>query len=89
MPQVEVPSRYRVPTKGEALIDVEGGTVRECIEAVESRYPGFQELILDRHGDLNRYVRLFLNGEQLPRDAVDAPVASSDRLQVLASAAGG
>ena len=89
MPQVEVPSRYRVPTKGEALIDVEGATVRECIEAVESRYPGFQELILDRRGDLNRYVKLFLNGEQLPRDAIDAPVALSDRLQVLASAAGG
>ena len=41
MPQVEVPSRYRVPTKGQRLIDVEGRTVRECIEAVEAQYPGF------------------------------------------------
>ena len=47
MPEVEVPSRYRVPTKGEALIKVEASTVRGCIEAVEARYPGFGELIID------------------------------------------
>ena len=47
MPHVHIPSRYRVPTKGEGRIEVDAGTVRACIEAVEARYPGFQELIFD------------------------------------------
>lgn len=89
MPHVEVPSRYRVPTRGEARIEVEAGTVRECIEAVEARYPGFQELILDAKGDLQRFVRLFVNGDELPRDALETPVGADDRVQVLAAAAGG
>ena len=89
MPEVEVPSRYRVPTKGEALIEVDAPTVRSCIEAVEKRYPGFQELILDRKGELNRFVKLFLNGDQLDGDALDTPVKGSDRVSVVASAAGG
>jgi len=89
MPHVEVPSRYRVPTRGEARIEVAGGTVRACIEAVEAAYPGFQELVFDSRGELQRFVRLFVNGDLLPRDALDAPVAGDDTVAIVASAAGG
>jgi len=89
VPQVHVPRRYRVPTKGEGEIEVSGGTVRECIEAVEARYPGFQELILDSKGRLRHFSKLFLNGELLDRDALDTPVARNDIVAVLAQAAGG
>jgi molybdopterin synthase sulfur carrier subunit len=89
MPEVEVPSRYRGPTLGEQLIEVEGNTVRGCIDAVEARYPGFRELIFDARGDLRRFVRLFVNGDALATDAVDAPVGKRDRVQILAARAGG
>ncbi len=89
MPKVEVPPRYRGPTSGLGLIEVDADTVRSCIEAVEIAHPGFRELILDSEGNVRRFVRLFVNGEALDRDAVDAPVAEADRIQVLAAAAGG
>jgi molybdopterin converting factor small subunit len=89
MPQVEIPPRYRGPTNGRSQIDVDGNTVRRCIEAVEVQYPGILELVFDADGELRRYVRLFVNDEALDRDAVDAPVAASDRVQILASVAGG
>lgn len=89
MPVVEVPSRYRVPTRGEGRIEVEARTVRECIVAVEARYPGFEELIIDAKGGLHRFVRLFVNGDELPRDALDTPVAADDSVAILAAAAGG
>lgn len=89
MPQVHVPRRYRVPTKGQGEIDVSAGTVRECIEAVEARYPGFQELILDSKGQLRHFSKLFVNGELLDREALDTPVSGDDIIAVLAPAAGG
>jgi len=89
MPLVEVPPRYRGPTNGRSQIEVDAGTVRGCIEAVEAHYPGFRELVFDADGGLRRYVRLFVNDEALDRDAADAPVAAGDRVQILASAAGG
>ncbi len=89
MPRVEVPSRYRVPTKGEGRIDVEGRTVRECIEAVEARYPGFQELVLDRHGELQRFVRLFVDGDPLDRDALGTEVSPDAKVAILVAPAGG
>ncbi len=87
--KVEVPPRYRGPTSGLSLVEVEADTVRSCIEAVEAEHPGFRELILDGEGNIRRFVRLFVNAEALDRDAVDAPVAESDRVQILAAAAGG
>jgi molybdopterin synthase sulfur carrier subunit len=89
VPEVEVPSRYRVPTKGESRIQVDGRTVRECIEAVEVRYPGFQELIFDGKGQLRRFVRLFVNGQELAEDGLDTPVSGDDRVAILAAIAGG
>jgi molybdopterin synthase sulfur carrier subunit len=89
MPKVEVPPRYRGPTRGLGLIEVDAETVRTCIEAVEAQYSGFHELILDRDGNLRRFVSLFVNGEAIDRKAVDTPVAPADHIQILASAAGG
>jgi len=89
VPQVHVPSRYRVPTKGEGRIEVSASTVRACIEAVEARYPGFQELVFDAKGELHFFSKLFLNGELLDRNALDTPVSGDDIVAVLAPAAGG
>ncbi len=89
MPEVHIPPRYRGPTKGERLVEVTGGTVRECIEAVDARYPGFGELVLDANGEVRLFATLFVNGEELDRAAVDREVAESDRIEVLAAVAGG
>jgi hypothetical protein len=89
MPVIEVPSRYRIPTKGESRIDVADGTVRECIAAAEVLYPGFEELVLDAAGALHRTVRLFVNGDELPRGALDTQVSGTDSVAVVVAAAGG
>ncbi len=91
MPRVDVPPRYRGPTNGKSVFEVEGETVRACIDAVEAQFPGFGELIFEADGKIRRYVRIFLNGDAiaLAQDAVDAPIAPTDRIQILASAAGG
>jgi len=89
MPQIEVPRRYRVPTGGEATISIEGDTVRACIESAEAKYPGFGELVLDANGELRQFVKLFVNGDQLERGALDSPVASADTIAVVTAAAGG
>ena len=89
MPQIEVPARYRVPTGGQAKIAIDGSTVRACLEAAEAKYPGFGELVLDGSGELRRFVKLFVNGDELKRDALDARVSGGDTISVLAAAAGG
>lgn len=89
MPTVSIPPPYRGPTQGEAEIEVDGTTVGECIDAVESRYPGFRSQILDASGGLHRFVRLFRNGEPLEEAPLEAAVDAGDEVAVLAAIAGG
>ena len=89
MPTVLVPTAYRGPTRGQAEVVVEGATVRACLEAVEAQFPHFIEQVLDPAGHAHRFVKLFVNEEQIANDAVDTPVDAEDRVEVLAAIAGG
>ncbi len=89
MPEVHIPPRYRGPTNGERVVEVAGRTVRECIAAVDARHPGFGELVIDAGGEIRLYATVFVNGQELDRAALDAEVAASDRIEVVAAVAGG
>lgn len=89
MPVVIVPEAYRGPTRGVGRIEVDAGTVREALEAVERDHRGFLDLVLDGAGSLHRFVKLFVNEEQIASGALDTKLAADDRLEVLAAIAGG
>lgn len=89
MPIVIIPAPYQGPTKGRSEISVAGGTVRLCLEAVEAEHSGFLELVLNPEGTLHRFVKLFINEEEIGAKELDRPLAASDRLEVLAAIAGG
>lgn len=89
MPKVTIPPPYRGPTNGEAAVEVPPGSVRACIDAVEARYPGFRDQILDAEGDLHRFVRIFVNGEPVEEAPLERRAAGDDEIAVLAAIAGG
>ena len=86
---MHIPPRYRGPTNGERLVEVAGATVRECIDAVDARHPGFGELVFDANGEVRRFATVFVNGEELDRAAGDTEVTENDRIEILAAVAGG
>lgn len=89
MPTVEVPPPYQGPTRGVGSIEVEGETIRECLDAVEQRFPGFAPQVFDGDGQLHRFVRVFVNGEPMERGALDTPVSGGDSVELLAAIGGG
>ena len=89
MPVVLIPTAYRAPTQGKAEIETAGADVGSCLREVDARHPGFLELVLDEDGAVHRFVKLFVNEEEIPREALDTAVAADDRIEVLAAIAGG
>jgi len=89
MPRVDIPAPYRGPTRGEAVIEVNGETVGACLREVVDRYEGFGELVFGADGSVLRFVKLFVNGEQIERTALDTPVSGDDEGLILAAIAGG
>ncbi len=89
MPIVLIPTSYRGPTRGAAEVAVTAATVRAALEAVEGIHPGFLAQVLDPTGVPHRFVKLFVNEEQIDSGGLDSPLAEDDRLEVLAAIAGG
>ena len=89
MPTVTIPPPYQGPTQGAARVQVEGASVEACIRAVGDLYPGFLEQVIDPSGAVHRFVKLFVNGDEIDRAALDTKVAEGDEVGILAAVAGG
>jgi len=89
MPLVVVPEPYRGPTQGLGEIPVQARDVGSALLEVEAVYPGFGPLVLDAGGQVHRFVKLFVNEEQIDSSALSTVLAEDDRLGVLAAIAGG
>ena len=89
MPIVTIPPPYQGPTQGVSSVQVDGATVEACIRAVGDLYPGFIDQVLDARGAVHRFVKLFVNGDEIDRAALETPVTESDEVEILAAVAGG
>jgi molybdopterin synthase sulfur carrier subunit len=75
-----------------ALIEgeVPGATVREVIDELERRHPGFASYILDETGRLRRHVNVFVGEEPLrDRERLADRLAPEDRITIMQALSGG
>lgn len=89
MPVVFIPTAYRAPTAGKAEIETSGSDVISCLRDVERQHHGFLDLVVDPAGEVHSFVKLFVNGDEISREALTRPVSATDRIEVLAAIAGG
>jgi len=89
LPQIIIPPPYQGPTQGVGRVEVEGRTLRACLEAVEELHPGFLAQVVDPAGKVHRFVKLFRNGDELTGDGLDSELEAGDELEIVAAIAGG
>ncbi len=92
MATILIPTVFQGPTRGESRAEVDAGTILACFDAVEARYPGLKELVIDpRTGSIHKFVKVTLNGDLLDRDpdVLDREVGATDEIEVIAAIAGG
>jgi len=66
--------------------ELEGGTVAELLQLMESRNPDMSGWILDERGLIRRHINVFVNGE---RGDETTAVAVGDRIEVIPAITGG
>jgi len=89
MPTVKIPPVLRPKTDGESEVSLDGSTVGQVLEALASAHPDTRgQLFSD--GELNRYVNVYLNDEDVRvLDGLDTAVADRDTVVILPAMAGG
>ena len=88
--EVRIPTVFRKFTGNESVVSVEGSTIGELLEQIETRYPGFKEQLMSEDGQLHRFVNVYVNDEDARYlDKLDTKVSEGDTVSLLPSVAGG
>ena len=86
---VKVTANMKKLLDGQSSIEASGGTVRDVLEDIEQRYPGFKNQVMN-DGGLHRFVNIYLNDEDVRfLGQLDTPTKDGDVLSVLPALAGG
>ena len=88
--KVRIPTPLRKLTNNEELVEVTGSTVGEIIGELQTRYPGFQERLLDENGQIRRFVNIYVNEEDVRfLKNQDTPLQEGDEVSIIPAIAGG
>jgi molybdopterin synthase sulfur carrier subunit len=90
MAQFRIPGPLRRLSEGQTTVDVEASDLATAIEALDARYPGFKDRLLDEKGELRQFVNVYLNDEDVRLGAgLGAKVQAKDEISIVPAVAGG
>jgi molybdopterin synthase sulfur carrier subunit len=90
MPTIKVPPVLRQHTDGQADVNVDGETVGDALRSLADRYPETKDQLFSPEGELNRYVNVYLNDEDVRvLDGLETGASPSDTVVILPAMAGG
>jgi sulfur-carrier protein len=90
MATIRIPPVLRPSVGGEREVSAEGGSVGDVLRALADEHPETQGQLFGADGDLNRYVNVYLNDEDVRvLDGLDTAVKDSDTVVILPAMAGG
>lgn len=90
MSTVFIPSVLRANVGGAKSVEIEGDSIRSVVTGLVERHPTLGGQLLTEDGDLNRFVNVYVNGQDVRYLAgLDTPVAAGDEVRLLPAMAGG
>ncbi len=90
MATIRIPPVLRAHTGGATEVEAEGGNVGEVLRALTSQHPETEGQLFGEDGDLNRYVNVYLNDEDVRvLKGLDTAVSDGDTVVILPAMAGG
>ena len=88
--EVRIPTPLRRVTNGQEKATVEGDTLIQIIDSLETQYPGIRERLCDETGDLRHFVNIYVNGEDVRfLDGINSPAKEGDEISIVPAVAGG
>ena len=90
MATIKIPPVLRPSVGGEKEVSATGDNVGEILRGLAELHPSTQSQLFGADGNLNRYVNVYLNDEDVRvLGGLDTPVSDSDTLVILPAMAGG
>jgi len=86
---IQVPGSMKKWFNNAGAPECSGNTIRECLDSLESRYPGVKKKLLDDQGQPAGIV-IFVNGDNIFHlNGLDTQVHPHDNISMIPLVAGG
>ena len=90
MSTVFIPAVLRPSVGGVKSLELDGDSIRTVVDSLIAQYPSLGGQLLAPDGDLNRFVNVYVNGQDVRYLAgLDTPITPSDEVRLLPAMAGG
>ena len=90
MATIKIPPVLRASVGGERQVDAAGESVGAVLRELAAAHPATEGQLFQADGELNRYVNVYLNDEDVRvLDGLDTAVGAADTLVILPAMAGG
>jgi sulfur-carrier protein len=90
MSTVKIPPVLRASVGGAKEVEASGSDVGEVLRALAEQHPATESQLFSEDGELNRYVNVYLNDEDVRvLDGLDTTVSDGDTVVILPAMAGG
>jgi molybdopterin synthase sulfur carrier subunit len=90
MTTIRIPPVLRSSVGGEKELTAQGSSVGEILRELASRHPQTESQLFAPDGELNRYVNVYLNDEDVRvLEGLQTQVSDRDTLVILPAMAGG
>ncbi len=86
---VRIPTPLRTLTAGQETVQVEGKSVRDVVDSLESAHPGLKERLMDEKG-VRRFVNLYVGDEDIRfLDGLETELKDGEEVSIVPAIAGG
>lgn len=87
---VRVPTILRPYTQGVSEVSVEGSTLSDVLESLDSSYPGIKSRVLDDSGELRRFVNVYVDNDDVRfADGLQTNIKDGGQVSIIPAVAGG
>lgn len=87
---VRIPGPLRRVTNNQDRVTVEGANLEQTLAALESKFPGIRERLMDESGALRHFVNIYVNGEDVRfLKGLQTETKPGDEVSIVPAVAGG
>jgi len=86
---IHIPPFLQNLAGNETLVEVDSGTVGDCLEELVRRFPAVRERLFGEDGGISSKVQVFINGASAYPGELSRPAGSGDTITVTSVMVGG
>ena len=87
--KININSVFQELTNDREVVEVDGKTVKECLDRLTDRFPALKSKLFKKNGELLAYIDIFVNQENCLHEELAKTVDEGDEMYIMPIYGGG